>query len=156
DLWFYENTANTPSLPPFFYLLFYIPEDIGEYKFYRPYMDGPMKLVRGSNFNSNADVYKFLKPLGGDVANAAFTLEANSSIDTTTYQPDMTGDMLISRIQNFANDPFNVRRIRELRSLRAKVSSYFLVSQDKPLDLTSLVLADPTGKYWLDYAVLID
>jgi GWxTD domain-containing protein len=156
DLWFYENTAGTPSLPPFFTLLFYIPDGIGEYKFYRPYMDGPLKLVRGSNFNSNADVYKALRPLGGDVAKAAFSNEPNSPIDTTSFQPDMTGDMLISRIQNFANDPFNVRRIRELRSLKATVSSYFLVSQDKPLEISSIVLADPTGKHWLDYAVLID
>jgi hypothetical protein len=43
-----------------------------------------------------------------------------------------------------------------MRSLHAKVDSYFLVNQDKPVEITSLVLADPTGKYWLDYGALID
>src|SRR5258708_2718318 len=74
DLWFYSNSTGNPSLPSFFYVLFFIPEDIGEYRYYRPIMDGPMKLVRGSQFKSNADVYKFLKPLGGDIARAPFSL----------------------------------------------------------------------------------
>lgn len=156
ELWFYSNPGTNPSLPPFFYLLFYMPDDIGEYKFYKPSFDGPMKLVRGSQFHSNRDVYNFLKPLGGDLAHAAFSLVPNDPIDTTDFTTDMTGDMLVSKIQNLANDSFNVRRIRELRSLKASVSSYFLLAQDKPLDVSYIVLSDPTGKYWLDYNVLID
>jgi GWxTD domain-containing protein len=156
ELWFYENTARSPSLPPFFYLLFYIDGDIGEYKFYRPFLDGPMKLVRGTQFNSNADVYKFLMPLGGDVARSAFSLIPGDPVDTQTYQPDMSSDMLVSRIQNFANDPSNIRKLHEMRSLREEVNSNFLVNQARPVEINSLVLADPTGKYWLDYGVLID
>lgn len=156
ELWFYENTTNSPSLPRFFYVMFYIDGGIGEYKYYKPFLDGPMKLVRGSQFNSNADVYNFLKPLGGDVAHAVLSLVPSEPVDTVNFQPDLSSDMLISRIQNFANDPFNIRRLREMRALREKVNSFFLVNQDRPLDLTSLVLADPTGRYWLDYSVLID
>src|SRR5438270_364589 len=81
ELWFYENNSGSPSLPPFFYLLFYIPDDIGEYKFYSPGFDGPLKLVRGSSFNSNRAVYTFLKPLGGDRAHAAFSLLPTDPID---------------------------------------------------------------------------
>ena len=64
--------------------------------------------------------------------------------------------MLISRIQNFANDPWNVKKLREMRSLHARVSSFFMVDQDKPLGISLMVLADPAGKSWLDYGVLID
>ena len=156
ELWFYQNTNNSASLPGFFYLMFFIPGDIGEYKFYRPFLDGPMKLVRGSQFNSNADVYKFLKPLGGDVAHAVFSLVPSEPIDTTNFQPDMSSDMMVARIENFANNPYNVSKLREMRSLHAKVNSYFLVNQDKPIEISSLVLADPTGKSWLDYGALID
>ena len=84
ELWFYSNTTGDPSLPPFFYLLFYMPGDIGEYRFYRPYLDGPMELVRGSQFNSNKSVFDFLSNYGGDLARAAFTLIPNDPIDTQT------------------------------------------------------------------------
>ncbi len=156
ELWFYQNNTGSPSLPSFFYLLFYINGDIGDYKFYRPFLDGPMKLVRGSQFNSNRDVYKFLQPMGGDVAHAIMSLVPSEPVDTVNYTPDMSSDMLLARIENFANNPFNVSKLREMRSLHAKVDSYFLVNQDRPIEITSLVLADPTGKSWLDYGVLVD
>ncbi len=156
ELWFYQNNTSSPSLPAFFYLLFYIDGDIGDYKFYRPFLDGPMKLVRGSQFNSNKDVYKFLQPLGGDVAHASMSLVPSEPIDTVNYTPDMSSDMLLARIENYANNPFNVSKLRQMRSLHAKVDSYFLVNQDRPVEISSLVLADPAGKYWLDYGVLID
>lgn len=156
ELWFYQNSSASAALPSFFYLLFYIDGGIGEYKFYRPLLDGPLKLVRGSQFNTNADVYKFLQPMGGDVAHAALSLVPSEPIDTVNYQPDMSSDMLIAKIENFANDSSNVRRLRELRSLHEKVNSYFLVNQDKPIEINSLVLADPAGKDWLDFGILID
>jgi GWxTD domain-containing protein len=156
ELWFYQNSTNSPSLPSFFYLLFYMYGDIGEYKFYHPFLDGPLKLVRGSQFNSNRDVYKFLQPMGGDVAHAIMSLVPSEPVDTVNYTPDMSSDMLLARIENFANDTYNVRKLREMRSLHTQVDSYFLVNQDRPIEISSLVLADPTGKSWLDYGVLID
>ncbi len=156
ELWFYSNDTSSPSLPAFYYVLFYMPEDVGEYKFYRPFIDGPMKLVRGSQFNSNADVYKFLRPLGGDLAHAAFSLNPSEPIDTVDFNPSMSGDMQVAKIQNFANDKFNVERLREQRYLRAKVQSWFLVQQEKSLDIPTLVLSDPAGQYWLDYAIFVD
>jgi len=156
ELWFYDNNTHSPALPSFFYLLFYIYGDIGDYKFYRPFLDGPMKLVRGSQFNSNKDVYKFLQPMGGDVAHAVMSLVPSEPVDTVNYTPDMSSDMLLARIENFANVPSNVSKLREMRSLHARVESYFSVNQDRPIEINSLVLADPTGKDWLDFGILID
>src|SRR3984957_19052061 len=134
ELWFYQNTTNSPALPGFFYLLFFIDGDIGEYKFYRPFLDGPMKLVRGSQFNSNKDVYKFLQPMGQDVARSALSLVPSEPIDTVNYQPDMSSDMLLARIENYANTPFNVQRIRTMRSLHEKVTSTFRVDANRPIE----------------------
>lgn len=156
ELWSYMNQTGDPSLPAFFNLLFFQPEDIEEYRFYRPYLDGPMKLVRGSNFNSNADVYRFLMPLGGDVAHAAFSVIPNDPIDRQTFRPDMSSDMVINKIENLSNDSFNVRKVREMRALRGHVRSYFLVAQDRPLKIDSFVVPDPSGQYWLDYVVAVD
>jgi GWxTD domain-containing protein len=156
ELWFYSNTTGSRSLPPFFYVLFFMPDDIGEYRFYHPIIDGPMKLVRGSQFRNNRDVYNFVKPLGGDLAHAIFSLVPSEPVDTQNFEPSMAGEMVISKIQNFANDSFQLERIREMRYLREKVKSWFLVIQDKPLEITPIALSDPAGQYWLDYCVLVD
>ena len=155
DLWSYDNPTHSPSLPSFFYVMFYIPGDIGEYKFYRPFIDGPLKLVRGSQFNTNADVYKFLLPLGGDLAHATLSLVTGDAIDKQTFQPDMSSDMLISKIQNFANDRYNLEQLRTERSMRTLVTSRLLVA-GKDLSVSTVVLTDSLGEKWLDYSVPID
>ncbi len=43
-----------------------------------------------------------------------------------------------------------------MRSLHEKVTSTFRVDANRPIEISSLVLTDPAGKYWLDYGVLID
>ena len=156
ELWFYSNTTGDPALPPFFYLLFFMPGDIGEYRFYRPYLDGPMQLVRGSQFNTNKNVFDFLSNYGGDLARAAFSLIPNDPIDTQQFTVTMTSDMLVSRIQNLANDPFNVQKNRQERALSESVRSFFLVADQRPLELSSIVLTDPGGQSWLDYSVSVD
>lgn len=156
ELWMYENPIDTPNLPRFFYLLFYSDGGTAEMKFYRPFLDGPLKLVRGSSFNTNKDVYKYMQQLGGDVGHAILSLVPSEPVDTVNYTPDLSSDMLIGRIQNMANDPFNVKKLNEERSLHAKVTSYFTVDQNLPLAVSSLQLTDPTGKAWIDYGVLID
>jgi hypothetical protein len=49
-----------------------------------------------------------------------------------------------------------MRRVREARQLRAQVTSWFLVPEQRPLEAAVTVFADPQGEYWLDFAVLID
>jgi hypothetical protein len=131
-----------------------MPGDIGAYKFYRPFLDGPMKLVRGSQFNSNAGVYRFLAPLGGDVAHASLSLVAGDPIDTRNYQPDRSSDMMISRIENFANDHFNLQQLRTKRALRTFVNSRMLLARGD-LNLTVVALTDPLHEKWLDYSVVV-
>jgi GWxTD domain-containing protein len=156
ELWFYRNSTGNPSLPPFFNVIFYMPENAAEYRYYRPFLDGPLKLVRGTQFHTNRDVYEFLKPLGGDLARAAFSLVPGDPLDTQEFRPSITSDLLIARLQNYANDPWETRRVREARQLRAQVTSWFLVPEERPLEAAVAVVADPQGEYWLDYAVLID
>ena len=115
-----------------------------------------MQLVRGTQFNTNADVYNFLRPIGADLALASMSLIPGDPIDTQSFVPTMTSDLLINRIRDFANDYFNLNRIREMRSLQAHVTEYFMSADQHPLDVNTLVLADPAGQYWVDYSVSID
>ena len=156
ELWFYENKTSSPSFPSFFYVLFYLPDDIGEYSFYHPLIDGPLKLVRGTQFNTNKDVYNLLKRIGGDIARAPFTLIPGEPIDTESYNPSMSGELIVNKILEFRNDPFELKRIREMRFLRERVNSWLLVADQQPLDLATIVVADPARQLWLDYGVLVD
>jgi len=156
ELWFYNNPTGNPSLPPFFYVLFYMPEGATEYRYFRPFLDGPLKLVRGTQFQTNRDVYEFLKPLGGDLARAVFSLVPGDPLDTQEFRPSIAGDWLIAKLQNYSNDPWEVRRVREARQLRAKVTSWFLVPDERPLETTVTVTADGEGEYWLDQAIWVD
>jgi GWxTD domain-containing protein len=156
ELWFYRNTTGNPSLPSFFHLLFYMPEEIGEYRFYRPFLDGPLKLARGTRFHTNRDVYEFLKSLGGDLARAAFSLVPGDPIDTVDFQPAISSDLIVSKILNYANDAWELDRIRQARQLRAQVRSFLLIPDERPLAMTAAAIADQQGEYWLDLAALID
>ena len=157
ELWFYENNTSSPALPSFFYLLFYIDGDIGEYKFYRPFLDGPMKLVRGSPVQHQRGRLQVSAAPGrrrGACHHVAGAERAHRHGELISPTCPATCWSPGSRIS--PTIPFNVSKLREMRSLHAKVDSYFLVNQERPVEITSLVLADPAGKYWLDYGVLID
>lgn len=156
ELWLYRNPTGNPSLPPFFYILFYMPEDAAEFRYYRPFLDGPMKLVRGAQLQTNREAYELLKPLGGDLARAAFSLIPGDPLDTQEFQPSITSDVLVAKIENYANDAWERRRVREARRLRAQVQSWFLVPEERPLEAAVSVLADPQGEHWVDLAILID
>src|SRR5262249_25022226 len=96
-----------------------------------------------------------LAPQGGDIAHAAFSLVPNDPIDKQNFTVNMSGEMLISKIQNLANDPFNVKRIRQLRAERASITSFLLLNQEDALDLNSIVVKDSQGQSWLDYSIWI-
>jgi len=48
EIWFYS--FNHPSLPPFFYIMFYKHEGFGDFRFYSPFVDGPDKLMSGTEY----------------------------------------------------------------------------------------------------------
>jgi GWxTD domain-containing protein len=156
ELWMYSNNTGSHVLPGFFYVLFFMPNDIGEYRYYKPFTDGPMSLVRGSQFQTNQDVYRFLQSIRGDVAHAAFSLIPSEPLDTETFRPSMTGDALVARLQDWADTPDMVARVRQGHALVAHVESAISLASDQPLSADILPLAGFDGTWWLDYAVLVN
>ena len=75
EIWFYSN-ADDPALPPFFYVLFYQRDNIGDFRYYSPYMDGPDKLVTGTEaVNDPQSALKLIQSsVGSEVARVAQTL----------------------------------------------------------------------------------
>jgi len=68
EIWFYSNAH--PALPPFFYIVFYKREEVGDFQLYSPYFDGPEKLVNTMRgINDRAASLKIIdKSAGREVA----------------------------------------------------------------------------------------
>lgn len=155
ELWMYSNASGSTALPSFFYVLFFMPDDIGEYRYYKPFTDGPMRLARGGQLRSNRDVYRFLQRIRGDLAHASLSLTPSEPADTDEFRPSMSGDSLVARIQSWADLPDQVERVRRQRLLKAQVNSVLLIAEQPPA-IEVLPLAGFDGSWWLDYAVLVD
>ena len=80
-----------------------------------------MKLVRGSQFNSNKDVYKFLQPMGQDVAHAGLLAGAERA-DRHCELPARHVERHADR-QNRELTPTSrsMSALRDMRSLHEKV-----------------------------------
>ena len=75
ELWFYKG-EEAYGLPPYFYLIFYQPEGIGDYRLYYPGIDGPEKLVIpnvGSRVVTRASAKEVLRKTNSELAGAAMS-----------------------------------------------------------------------------------
>lgn len=93
EIWFYQGDTSL-GMPPRFNLLFFRENDVGEYRLYHPYGDGPEALVRGgfqlrTNQNRAVDV---LEITSIDLARASLTVDLTEQVDSflsasNTYNP---------------------------------------------------------------------
>ncbi len=73
ELWFYKG-EEAYGLPAYFYLIFYQPEGIGDYRLYYPGIEGPEKLVIpnvGTRANTRASAAEILRKTNSELASAA-------------------------------------------------------------------------------------
>jgi GWxTD domain-containing protein len=73
ELWFYKGDVQF-GLPPYFYLIFFQPEGLGEYRLYSPGVDGPEKLVIPSmapRSLTRASARDIIKQINAELAGAA-------------------------------------------------------------------------------------
>ncbi len=153
ELWFY--TANEPSLPPFFYVMFYQKEAMSDFRLYSPYIDGPDKLVRASGAENNPrNAWKFLHDFNPELAKASLTLIPSEPADINSPR-SMTSDGMLMKIVNLANDKFHKERIGLQRRLREQVTAR--LSPDLPaLKVATLPLRDALGENFIHYSLQID
>ena len=73
ELWFYKGEVQY-GLPPFFYLIFYQPQGMGDYRLYYPGIEGPEKLVIpgvGARSVTRASAIQVIKKSSSELAGAA-------------------------------------------------------------------------------------
>jgi len=73
ELWFYKGVVEY-GLPDYFYLIFYQPEGIGDYRLYSPGVDGPEKLavpITGSGTLTRSKAVEAIRKASSELASAA-------------------------------------------------------------------------------------
>jgi GWxTD domain-containing protein len=151
EMWFYSNL--NPALPPFFYVLFYQRDNVGDFRYYSPSLDGPDKLVSGMEvINDPRAALKIIQSsVGPEVARVAQTLIPGEPID-----PDgrvgLQSDVLLSILKNLANQPSNVEEISRRREMSESIRSRLILDANT-LDILLLPVQEVRGATRLDYAV---
>lgn len=151
EIWFYSNTL--PPLPPFFYILFYQRDNIGDFRFYSPYFNGPTELVTGVEaINDNTAALKMIQDsVGPQVARVAQTLLPNETIDEQG-RISLESDIVLSQVKSLANQPAYKAMLERRRKLLEDVSSRIVV-EGRNLDIVTLPVRDSHGLTRLDYAI---
>src|SRR3972149_3813634 len=125
ELWFYSTTR--PSLPNFFYLLFFQPDDASDYRLYSPVIDGPTKLAKGSGTENNPrGAFQQLTQVSAEMARSSLTFLTAAPIDLQSFTATMASDSMVTRIYNLPNDRFTKEmrhRRQALREIAPRVGS---------------------------------
>ncbi|HEY2139132.1 MAG TPA: GWxTD domain-containing protein, partial [Chthoniobacterales bacterium] len=150
EIWFYSG--GQPALPPFFYVMFYQHEGIGDFRFYSPYIDGPDKLVTGTEaINDRQGALKIISDsVGGEVARRTLSLLPDEPVDMTNATASLQSDVMLATLRNLANNPITKRELDKLRGALESVTSR-LVLAGQTLDVATLPIRDSRGLPRVDY-----
>ena len=102
ELWFYQSEPGV-GLPSFFYLVFFRPRDIGEYRLYHPALDGPRSLLRGRyaslDTTDPARIVVTLGDISPELGRASLSLDPSDPGDLISGRASLGTDILLDRIR---------------------------------------------------------
>ncbi len=153
EIWFYSN-AN-PALPPFFYVIFY-QRDIGDFRLYSPYFDGPEKLVNTlRTVNDRLQSWKVIDQAAGrEVARTTLSLIPDEPVDMETATSSLQSDVMLSRLRNLANDPLTKESLERRRVILESVT-HRVIFGGEFLNVATVPLRDPDGNLNLHYVLRV-
>jgi GWxTD domain-containing protein len=106
ELWFYKGDEEH-GLPPYFYLIFYQPEGIGDFRLYSPTMEGPEKLAIPTLGNGVAMTRRTalgaIKPISSELARASLSYLPS---DTPEGAGSFSSDSIIASIRTYPEKKF--------------------------------------------------
>jgi len=152
EIWFYSNT-NFSTLPPFFYVMFYQRDSIGDFRYYSPFFNGPTDLVTGVEaINDNTAALRIIQAsVGPEVARIAQTLLPDEPVDPYG-RISFQSDIMISQLKSLANQPATKADLERRRRASENVTAR-LVVEGHDLNITMLPVRDSHGLTRLDYAI---
>ncbi len=106
EMWFYKGEQKY-GIPPYFYLIFYQSQNIGELRLYSPGVEGPEKLVsptqqtRGLN---RTQAYQIIKNISGELAGASLSyLPGDASLGVISF----SSETILSSIHSLPEKKFS-------------------------------------------------
>jgi GWxTD domain-containing protein len=106
ELWHYRGEAKY-GLPPFFYLIFYQPRGIGEYRLYSPGVEGPQQLVSPGLSDQTLNrrrAYQLIRGVSGELARASLSYIPGDSVVGETA---LSSASLIASINDLPEKKFS-------------------------------------------------
>jgi GWxTD domain-containing protein len=106
ELWFYKGAVEF-GLPGYFYLLFYQPEGIGDFRLYSPGMDGPEKLVvsqTSGRSSPRSQAIQLIKKINSELAAAA---QSYLPGERTMGGSSLSSDIIIASVRNLPEKRFS-------------------------------------------------
>jgi GWxTD domain-containing protein len=155
ELWFY---AGDPSkgLPPFFHLLFFKPQDAGEFRLYSPALDTPGALLRGNAGTETSRAFETIYRISPELARASLTFDATAPVNRNDVSIALLGtELLLSRIEDSPKRAVRTDYVDGWHRYGKRVSADYSFNF-VPSRSAFAVLLGPAGTRLLMYAIEID
>ena len=103
EMWFYQGDVEK-GVPPFFYLMFFKKQDLGDFQLYSPIADGPRALLQNQYAFREDDRQAFarLREISPELARVSLSLDPSDPGDYERGDVSLGADLLISRIEESA------------------------------------------------------
>ena len=123
ELWFFQG-HEARGVPAFFYLLFFKPDEVGDYRLYHPIADGPTSLLR-SAVTDNVAAIEMLEAIDTELAHASLSLDAGEPPDLLTGRAATGVDTLLARIDDSPKRAINTDYVEAWKLYVNRVSAEY-------------------------------
>lgn len=153
EIWFYQD-MNQYGLPTAFHIVFYRDSFAGDYKLYRPTVDGPGKFFIQTPPLDTADYlacYEYLKQYNSMIAEVSLSLIPGDS-SQLTGQPSLSSELLLQNIrlkpQKEVDDLYAQKFLNYKALVEVEYSANFI-----RCDYFIQPIRDSAGNFFVHYAV---
>lgn len=109
ELWYCKGEERF-GLPPYFYLIFYQPQGLGDYRLYHPAVEGPEKLVVPLLFGqtlNRPNAYQFLREISSEVASASLSYIPGEGSERLTDMSSLGSETVLNAARGLAEKKFD-------------------------------------------------
>lgn len=124
ELWFYKGEVEY-GLPPYFYLIFFEPQGLGDFRLYSPGTDGPESLVvpqLAVRVMNRASAYQIIKRVNSELAGAALSYLPG---DQNLMAPIISSTSVMASIGEYPEKKFSDAYTRDYLTYKDYVTTEY-------------------------------